>query len=50
MGVESEKTDARKSTIDAIESALRKAGIEFLGEDGAREGVRMRHKLWAGQR
>lgn len=39
--LENEKVDPRVSTVTAIETALRKAGIEFLGSDASGEGVRI---------
>ena len=34
-------SDAKKSTMDALQKALERAGVEFLG-DGAGAGVRLR--------
>jgi predicted transcriptional regulator len=34
--------DAKQSTIDAIRTALERAGVEFLDEDGGGPGVRLR--------
>lgn len=38
--IETDKVDPRASTLNAIENALKKAGIEFLGIDSKGEGVR----------
>jgi predicted transcriptional regulator len=40
--LETGKADSRASTIQAIERALTKAGIEFLPKGDRGEGVRMR--------
>ena len=40
--LENERVDPRASTLSAIEDALQKAGIEFLGADGKGEGVRLK--------
>lgn len=39
--IEKEKVDPRASTLNAIETAFKKAGIEFLGTDSRGEGVRL---------
>ena len=39
--IEREKVDPRASTLNAIESALKKAGVEFLGSEARGEGVRL---------
>lgn len=39
--IEREKVDPRASTLNAIESTLKKAGIEFLGSESKGEGVRL---------
>lgn len=40
--LENARVDPRASTVNAIETTLRKAGIEFLGTDQRGEGVRLR--------
>jgi predicted transcriptional regulator len=38
--LESERVDSRVSTLTAVQQALIRAGIEFLGANGHGEGVR----------
>lgn len=38
-------TDPRKSTIDKIEAALKKGGVQFIAENGGGPGVRLRQGL-----
>jgi DNA-binding XRE family transcriptional regulator len=40
----------RESTVEAIRTALEKAGIEFIAENGGGAGVRLRKKLKAKSR
>jgi predicted transcriptional regulator len=41
-GFERGSSDTRTSTVQAVKRALEEAGIEFLGEEGRGEGVRLR--------
>lgn len=41
--LESGKVDPRASTLEAIETALSKAGIEFIPRDAKGEGVRLKN-------
>jgi hypothetical protein len=40
--LESGKVDSRASTLEGIETALTKAGIEFIPRDTKGEGVRLK--------